>query len=171
MTQVVHLELWGPQILDPIFYRERVSQQPRERQKRDQERKLQEVEFSARSRWRACLLTPLPHLGMIRTIARPLPLSSPPMGPTPLEHSETSAMNLCDGLNWRSWVCELILDSDGDHFLFSPIFDRTPVSRDIDCYSLAKISEILASADILWRPIFVTFSAWRTGTLQERVRP
>jgi hypothetical protein len=31
------------------------------------------------------------------------------------------------------------LDSDGDHFLFSPIFDRIPVSRDIDCYSLAKL--------------------------------
>jgi hypothetical protein len=37
-------------------------------------------------------------------------------------------------------VCKLILDSDGDHFLFSLLFDRTPVSRYIDCYSLAKIS-------------------------------
>ncbi len=46
-------------------------------------------------------------------------------------------------------IVELILDSDGDHFLFSPIFDRTPVSRDLDCHSLAKISEILAGADIL----------------------
>jgi hypothetical protein len=48
--------------------------------------------------------------------------------------------------------------------MFSPIFDRTPVSRDTECYSLAKISEILASADILLTPIFVTFSAWRAGT-------
>jgi hypothetical protein len=46
-------------------------------------------------------------------------------------------------------IVELILDSDGNHFLFSPIFDRTPVSRDLDCYSLAKVSEILAGADIL----------------------
>ncbi len=45
-----------------------------------------------------------------------------------------------------------------------PIFDRTPVSRDIDCYSLAKISEILVGADILSTPIFVTFSAWWAGT-------
>ncbi len=49
---------------------------------------------------------------------------------------------------WRLWVCELILDSDGDHFFFSLIFCRTSVSRDIDCYSLAKISEILAGANI-----------------------
>ncbi len=51
-------------------------------------------------------------------------------------------------LKWV-WLCELILDSDGDHFLFSPIFERTPLSRDLYCYSLAKISEILAGADIL----------------------
>jgi hypothetical protein len=37
------------------------------------------------------------------------------------------------------------------------------VSRDIDCYSLAKISEILAGANILSTTIFVTFSAWRAG--------
>jgi hypothetical protein len=61
-------------------------------------------------------------------------------------------------------VQKLILDSDGDCFLLLPIFDRTPVSRDIDCYNLAKISEILAGADILLTPIFVTFSAWRAGT-------
>ncbi len=66
-------------------------------------------------------------------------------------------------LFWRSWVYKLILDNDGDHFLFSPIFNRILVSRDIDCYSLAKISEILAGANILSTPIFVTFSAWRAG--------
>ncbi len=44
--------------------------------------------------------------------------------------------------------------------MFLPIFCRRPVSRDIDCCSLAKISEILAGADILLTPIFVTFSAW-----------
>jgi hypothetical protein len=49
------------------------------------------------------------------------------------------------------------LDSDGDCFLLLPLFDRTPVSRDIDCYSLAKISEILAGADILLMPLFVMF--------------
>jgi hypothetical protein len=38
------------------------------------------------------------------------------------------------------------------------------VSRDIDCYSLAKISKILADANILSTPIFVTFSAWLAGT-------
>jgi hypothetical protein len=39
------------------------------------------------------------------------------------------------------------------------------VSRDIDCYCLAKISEILAGADILSTPVFVRFSAWRAGTI------
>jgi hypothetical protein len=37
------------------------------------------------------------------------------------------------------------------------------VSRDIDCYSLAKISEILAGANILSTPIFVMFSAWQAS--------
>jgi hypothetical protein len=41
-------------------------------------------------------------------------------------------------------VYKLILDSDGVPFLFSPIFCRMPVSRYVDCYSLAKISETLA---------------------------
>ncbi len=70
---------------------------------------------------------------------------------------------------------KLILDSDGDHFLFSPIFCMTSVSRYIDCYSLAKISEILVDADILSAPKFVAFSAWQAGTqagtVRERVRP
>ncbi len=61
--------------------------------------------------------------------------------------------------------------SDGDCFLLLPLFDRMPVSRDIDCYSLAKFSEILADADILSMPIFVMFSAWQAITVRERVRP
>jgi hypothetical protein len=47
------------------------------------------------------------------------------------------------------------LDCDGYRFLLLPIFDRVPVSRDIDCCSLAKISEILAGTDILLTPIFL----------------
>ncbi len=42
-----------------------------------------------------------------------------------------------------------------------------PVSRDIDCYSLAKISEILTGANILSTPIFVTFSARQAGTISQ----
>ncbi len=57
------------------------------------------------------------------------------------------------------------MDSDGDHFLLSPIFCRTPVSRDIDCYSLGKISKILVGVDILSTPIFVMFYAWQSGTI------
>ncbi len=49
--------------------------------------------------------------------------------------------------------------------MFSPLFDRTPVSRYIDCYSLAKISEFQADADILSAPKFVTLSAWQAGTI------
>ena len=75
----------------------------------------------------------------------------------------------------RSCVYKLTLDSDGDHVFFSPIFCRTPVSRYIDCYSLAKISEILVGADILLTPIFVTFlhggPVQQAGTVLERVRP
>jgi hypothetical protein len=65
----------------------------------------------------------------------------------------------------RSLVCKLILDSDGDNFLFSPLFDRSPVSRYIYCYSLAKISEFQADADILSAPKFLPFSTWRASTI------
>jgi hypothetical protein len=57
---------------------------------------------------------------------------------------------------WRSRAEKLILNRDVDRFLPLPFFYRTPVSRDIDCLSLAKISEILAGADICWRQYFVT---------------
>jgi hypothetical protein len=49
------------------------------------------------------------------------------------------------------------IGQDGDRFILLPIFERTPVSRDIDRYSLAKISEILAGVDIVSRPTFVMF--------------
>ncbi len=83
--------------LYPLFYRERVSQQPRERWKRDQERKLQEgMEFRARNYvnwyWTVMVITFCFHQFLI-------------------------------GRLWRLW--------------------------DIDCYSLAKISEISAGADIV----------------------
>jgi hypothetical protein len=113
-----------------------------------------------------CLLTTLPHLELIGTIARPLPpLLPPPHGSYPiLDTQRPQPWISVTSSVWRLWVQKLILDSDGDCFLLLPIFDKTPVSRDIDCYSLAKISEILAGADILSTPIFVRFSAMRAGT-------
>ncbi len=47
----------------------------------------------------------------------------------------------------RLWVCRLILDSDGDHFLFSPIFCRTRVSSD----------KILTA--IVWRKLVKSYRA------------
>ncbi len=83
--------------------------------------------------------------------------SPPPCYPNPLiAVRDLSGGSLWWPLFWRLWVSKLILDGDGDHFLFSPIFSRTPVSRDNDCYSLAKTSEILAvpifcRRQYLWR--------------------
>jgi hypothetical protein len=62
---------------------------------------------------------------------RRVPLS-PPSTPTPIVQSFGSAENLVLASRWRSRVEKLILDSDGDRFLLLKIFDRTPVSRDID---------------------------------------
>ncbi len=62
---------------------------------------------------------------------------------TPFQQPETSTGSLGQPLILGLWVYELILDSDGDHFLFSPLFDRTPMSRYIDCCSLAKNQGIL----------------------------
>jgi hypothetical protein len=103
---------------------------------------------------------------LIRALARPSPSPSSP----PPHHLGLSLWIVHRSQRWismmasRSCVYKLALDSDGDHVLFSPIFCRTPMSRYIDCYSLAKISEILVGAHILVTPIFVTFSAWRAGT-------
>jgi hypothetical protein len=57
----------------------------------------------------------------------------------------------------------MVITSCFHHFFVG----RDIVSRDIDCYSLAKISEILAGIDILSTTIFVTFSAWRFGTISQ----
>ncbi len=78
-----------------------------------------------------CLLTPPP----------------PPHGPIPLECTETSVVDLCDGLYFGGRQI-IILDSDGDHFLFSPIFNWTPVSRDFDCFSLVNIRD--GRSQLLW---------------------
>jgi hypothetical protein len=140
-------KLLNVRIISIENYQERVSQQPRERRKRDQEGKLQEVEFRARSRWRMCLLTAPPNLDVIRTVEHPPPLF-PPSHPYPILDTQrpqrwTSVMALV----WRLWVQKLISDSYSDCFLLLPIFYRRPVSRDIDCYILAKISEILVGVD------------------------
>jgi hypothetical protein len=94
------------------IYRERVSQQPGDRRKRDQRR-------NCKRRWKpgqeACL--PPPH------------------------HLVLSLWSVQRSQRWisimasRSCVYKLILDSDGDHVFFSPFFCRSPVSRYIDCYS------------------------------------
>ncbi len=55
-------------------------------------------------------------------------VSPPPLLPPPpwvLPHWDTKRPQRWISVMtsvWRLWVCELILDSDGDHFLFSPIF-------------------------------------------------
>jgi hypothetical protein len=67
-----------------------------------------------------------------------------PLHPHPISAArDLNGRSLGQPLILGLWVYELILDSDGDHFLFSPLFDRTPVSRYIDCWSLAKNQGIL----------------------------
>jgi hypothetical protein len=61
-----------------------------------------------------------------------------------------------------------------------PLFDRTPVSRDIDCYSLSKISEFSADAKVsVDAKVLTIFSmagrynkpVQQAGTVKERVCP
>jgi hypothetical protein len=74
------------------------------------------------SRWRVCLLIPLLHLGMIRTIVHiRSPSPPPPMGHTPWEHWRPQCWTSVMASVWRLWVHELILDSDGDCFLLLPL--------------------------------------------------
>jgi hypothetical protein len=90
---------------------------------------------------------------------------SPPLHPHPIWDSPPPKRRIFVTASvWRLRKEVMILDSDGDRFLLLPIFDRTPVSRDIDCWILAKTSEILAGADILSTPIFCDIPAWRAGT-------
>jgi hypothetical protein len=61
------------------------------------------------------------------------------------------------------------------HFLLLRFFDWRPRSKDIDCNILMKISKILAGADILSTPKFLTFLHGRLIQISrysvERVRP
>ncbi len=105
--------------------------------------------------------------------------SPPPLLPSPLPNGSYPIGALRDlsvellwwpqlgGYEYMNWYWTVMVNA----FLLLPLFDRMPVSRDIDCYSLAKFSEILAGADILSMPIFVTFSAWQAVTVRERVCP
>jgi hypothetical protein len=129
------------------------------RQRSEQGEKAEKMEFwICVCYYLVCTGPPLP----LPYLARDLPHSpaamvirtggtarSPPLCyPHPISAvRDLSSESLWWPLFWRSWVYKLILDSDGDHFLFSPIFNMILVSRDIDCYSLAKISEILARAN------------------------
>ncbi len=106
-----------------------------------------------------------PTFDLIRTSPRPPP-------PPPLLNY-TNWCSFLDQLRismtasgWRSRVEKLISESNGGCFLLLTFFDRTPVSREIDCWSLAKISEILAGTDILPMPmpIFSDIPAWRAST-------
>jgi hypothetical protein len=102
------------------------SSQEKERQ-RDQERKLRE------QMWNMFVYSPSPpttHLEVIRAV-RHAPLLSLLPGPPPPHGSfpigtvrDLSIGSLWWPLIWRLWVCELILDSDGDPSLFPPIFCR-----------------------------------------------
>jgi hypothetical protein len=66
-----------------------------------------------------------------RCTAESLPLS--PLHPYPTWDSSLKGRKIfVMASRWRSRVEKLISDSDGDRFLFLPLFDRTPVSRDID---------------------------------------
>ncbi len=58
---------------------------------------------------------------------------------------------------WRPRVEILTSDSDGDGFLLLPLFDRTPVSRDIDCWSLAEMSKSWRAPTFCRCQYFVTF--------------
>ncbi len=79
---------------------------------------------------------PPPPIHLNKAASAPLPLTSPP--PPFGVYRDFSSGSLWWPPFSRSGVQNLILDSDGDHFLFSPIFCRTPVSRYVYCYSLAK---------------------------------
>jgi hypothetical protein len=89
----------------------------------------------------------------------PPPSLSPTITHTPFQQFEVTAVNLLDSLwfgghEYKNWYWTVIVSI----CVFFLLFDRTPVSRDRDCCSLAR-------APIFWQaPEFWTFSAWRAGT-------
>ncbi len=86
---------------------------------------------------------------------------SSPLSLPPITHTLFWTIQiLISGSLWRPLYVlgkRTDIGQDGDRFFILPIFYRTPVSRDIDRYSLAKISEILAGVDILSTPTIVMF--------------
>jgi hypothetical protein len=107
-------------------------------------------------------------LGEIRTMHGhpPPPLSPSLYTHTPKGQSGSEALDLCDT---RLWRVAFHTRCQPDHVLHRRFFDWTPRSRDTGHCSLTKISEILADANILSTPIFVTFLAWRTSTTRRGI--
>ncbi len=135
------------------------------------------------------ILRDMPHppaVMVIRTGGTARMLPPPHCYPHPISAvRDLSGGSLWQPLILRLWVCELILDSDGDHFLFSPIFKEIfsevweksaavdsaePNSKGIllrlrrrDIFVGARLlstrdfcgCEILSTQDFCWRKIFV----------------
>jgi hypothetical protein len=58
-----------------------------------------------------------------------------------------------------------IPDPDPQHCVFSPLFDRTPISRDRDCCGLTEISEISGRRQYFGLcQTFDHFLVWQAGT-------
>ncbi len=97
--------------------------------------------------------------------ARIPPLPPPPAIHSPFQQSETSAVDLYDGIYFRGRKCMnwywtvMVITFCYHQFLIGRLWAEI-----LTAWLLAKIIEILAGADILSKPIFVTFSAWRVGT-------
>ena len=147
------------------FYRPPLSLAARRREIRRREKQVKRkqrrrVQGSGGAH-KACpaVFPPPPHL-LIRTGERGTG-ESPPSPPhlQLLQFSETGE-NLHNGLYME--VKSRKTDIRQWWWLLLPFSDRTPVSRDIDCWSL--VSEILAGANILLTPIFCDILAWQAST-------
>ncbi len=117
------------------------------------------------------LLAPSPPLvhNQIRAvtwfITSPLPLSTPFHPPSPRAYN-TEAIRWFSRLASNSEVVSIKTDIGQWwwSFMCSPLFDRTPISRDRDCYGLTEISEISGGRQrfgLLWRA--GTNSRYSTG--------
>jgi hypothetical protein len=104
--------------------------QPKEKQMGGQKGKSEKVDPGARADMTCvCSHHPL-SLDLIRSQGR----RGDPPPPVPHLGQFCEGMDdLCDDLQMEVKSKKLVSDSDGDRFLLLPLFDRTPVSRDIDC--------------------------------------
>jgi hypothetical protein len=147
----------------------------REIRKREKQAKGEQRREVQGSRWCRCSMclgvSPIPPTPpYLPGQVRELPLRYPPLPPSThlqLLQFPEAAEDLCNSLQTEVESRKPEIGQLKRATLLLRFFYRMPRSREIDCWKMVKISEILSARRFLSTPIFCDFLAWQAGTTQK----